>query len=56
MICRGETCRQAQPGDHVVVTGIYLPLIREGFKQVMAGLTSETYLEAHVTRLLKLFI
>ncbi|XP_059620171.1 DNA replication licensing factor Mcm7 [Phlebotomus argentipes] len=47
VMCRGETTRQAQPGDHVVITGVFLPLVRSGFRQMMAGLLSDTYLEAH---------
>ncbi|KAJ8971894.1 hypothetical protein NQ314_000507, partial [Rhamnusium bicolor] len=47
IFCRGEVTRQALPGDHIAVTGIFLPLIRQGFKQISGGLLSETYLEAH---------
>lgn len=47
--CRGELTRQAQPGDHVLVTGVYLPMMRHGFKQLVGGLLSETYLDAHVS-------
>ncbi|KAK6962409.1 DNA replication licensing factor mcm7 [Biomphalaria glabrata] len=45
--CRGETTRKCQPGDHVSVTGIFLPLMREGFQQIVQGLMSDTFLEAH---------
>lgn len=48
VFCRGEITRQAQPGDHVTVTGIFLPLLKQGFSQMVGGLTTETYLEAHV--------
>lgn len=48
VFCRGEATRQSQPGDHVVVTGIFLPLMRTGFRQMMSGLLSETFIEAHV--------
>lgn len=44
---RGENTRLAQPGDHVSVTGIFLPLLKTGFRQVVQGLLSETYLDAH---------
>lgn len=47
--CRGETTRRAQPGDHVAVTGIFLPLLSSGFRQIVQGLLSDTYLEAHVS-------
>ncbi|XP_026764148.2 DNA replication licensing factor Mcm7 [Galleria mellonella] len=45
--CRGETTRRAQPGDHVAVSGVFLPLFSVGFKQIVQGLLSDTYLEAH---------
>nr|XP_020480415.1 DNA replication licensing factor MCM7 isoform X1 [Monopterus albus] len=44
---RGENTRLAQPGDHVAITGVFLPLLRTGFRQAVQGLLSETYLEAH---------
>lgn len=49
ILCRGEATRQAQPGDHVIITGIFLPLMRTGFKQMVSGLLSETFIEAHVS-------
>ncbi|KAI5642329.1 MCM OB domain-containing protein [Phthorimaea operculella] len=45
--CRGEVTRRAQPGDHVAVTGVFLPLLSSGFRQIVQGLLSDTYLEAH---------
>ncbi|XP_049518540.1 DNA replication licensing factor mcm7 [Dermacentor silvarum] len=44
---RGELTRTALPGDHVSVTGIFLPLLRTGFRQMQGGLLSDTFLEAH---------
>lgn len=32
---RGENTRLAQPGDHVAITGIFLPLLLAGFKQAV---------------------
>lgn len=32
---RGENTRLAQPGDHVAITGIFLPLLRTGFSQAV---------------------
>uniref|UniRef100_A0A6I8R0S9 DNA replication licensing factor MCM7 n=1 Tax=Xenopus tropicalis TaxID=8364 RepID=A0A6I8R0S9_XENTR len=49
---RGENTRLAQPGDHVSITGVFLPMLRTGFRQVVQGLLSETYLESH--RLVKM--
>lgn len=47
VLVEGENTRIAQPGDHISVTGIFLPILRTGFRQVVQGLLSETYLEAH---------
>ncbi|XP_074657741.1 DNA replication licensing factor mcm7-like [Tubulanus polymorphus] len=47
IFCRGENTRQVQPGDHVSISGIFLPMMRSGFRQIVQGLLSETYLEAH---------
>uniref|UniRef100_A0A8C7FAI0 DNA replication licensing factor MCM7 n=1 Tax=Oncorhynchus kisutch TaxID=8019 RepID=A0A8C7FAI0_ONCKI len=44
---RGENTRVAQPGDHVAISGVFLPLLRNGFRQAVQGLLSETYLESH---------
>ncbi|XP_041482371.1 DNA replication licensing factor mcm7-like [Lytechinus variegatus] len=44
---RGETTRQCQPGDHVSVTGVFLPMLRAGFRQMTQGLLSETFMDAH---------
>ena len=48
IVARGELTRQAVPGDHVSITGIFLPMLKTGFRQMTAGLLSETFLEAHV--------
>ncbi|KAK0087089.1 hypothetical protein PV325_001758 [Microctonus aethiopoides] len=46
--CRGETTRHCLPGDHVIFTGILLPLAKMGFNpSAGGGLLSETFLEAH---------
>uniref|UniRef100_A0A1A9W3H0 DNA replication licensing factor MCM7 n=1 Tax=Glossina brevipalpis TaxID=37001 RepID=A0A1A9W3H0_9MUSC len=47
IMCRGELTRQAQPGDHVLISGIFLPLLRTGFRQMIQGLLSETFLQAY---------
>ncbi|XP_012288091.1 DNA replication licensing factor Mcm7 [Orussus abietinus] len=48
IFCRGETTRQCLPGDHVSITGIFLPLVKTGFgPRGTPGLLSETYIEAH---------
>ena len=48
IFCRGEVTRQSQPGDHVCISGIFLPLLRSGYKQLQSGLLSETFLDANV--------
>ncbi|CAG9797946.1 unnamed protein product [Chironomus riparius] len=45
--CRGEQSRQTQPGDHVLITGVFLPKQNQGFRQMQGGLLSETFMEAH---------
>lgn len=52
IMCRGEVTRMAQPGDHVLISGVFLPLIRSGFRQIIQGLLSETFLQAYVSILL----
>ena len=47
--CRGTNTRICQPGDHIAVNGIFLPLLRTGFRQMTQGLLSDTFLEAHVS-------
>lgn len=32
---RGENTRLAQPGDHVAIAGVFLPLLRTGFRQAV---------------------
>lgn len=49
VMCRGEVTRQAQPGDHVLISGVYLPLMRTGFQQIVQGLLSETFVQAYVS-------
>uniref|UniRef100_A0A1S4M2U7 DNA replication licensing factor MCM7 n=1 Tax=Ixodes scapularis TaxID=6945 RepID=A0A1S4M2U7_IXOSC len=52
---RGDLTRCALPGDHVSVTGVFLPLLRTGFRQMQSGLLSDTYLEAHkITKMNKM--
>ena len=51
--CRGTNTRLCQPGDHVAISGIFLPLLRTGFHQMTQGLLSDTFLEAHVSRFCK---
>lgn len=50
IIAKGENTRKAVPGDHVCVTGIFLPMLMTGFRQMTQGLLSDTFLEAHVSK------
>jgi DNA replication licensing factor MCM7 len=45
--CRGESTRNANAGDVVLVGGIFLPTPYTGYQAMRAGLTADTYLEAH---------
>jgi len=37
------------PGDHVIITGVFLPFLKSGFNARSGpALASETYLDAHV--------
>jgi DNA replication licensing factor MCM7 len=46
--CRGELTRLCSPGDVVTVDGVFLPqrLAESGYRAMVAGLISTTYLEA----------
>ena len=45
---KGENTRLCRPGDHVGITGVFLPLMKSGFRQLAQGLLSDTFVEAHV--------
>lgn len=48
IFCRGETTRNCMPGDHIIVTGVFLPFLKTGFNARSGpALSSETYLDAH---------
>lgn len=47
VVCRGEMTRLVLPGDHVHISGVFLPIARSGFRQMLGGLLADTYLEAH---------
>ncbi|KAL0281612.1 UNVERIFIED_CONTAM: hypothetical protein PYX00_002546 [Menopon gallinae] len=52
IFCRGENTRIVLPGDHVSVTGIFLPLLRQGFSQMSHGLITEHFLDAQHIQIL----
>uniref|UniRef100_A0A158R579 DNA replication licensing factor MCM7 n=1 Tax=Syphacia muris TaxID=451379 RepID=A0A158R579_9BILA len=43
----GECTRACSPGDEISITGVLLPLMRSGFKQLVGGLCADVALEAH---------
>uniref|UniRef100_A0A0L8GNE7 DNA helicase n=1 Tax=Octopus bimaculoides TaxID=37653 RepID=A0A0L8GNE7_OCTBM len=47
VVCKGEVTRLVQPGDHVSITGVFLPMMKTGYSQISAGLLSDTFLEAN---------
>lgn len=48
VVIRGENARAVVPGDHVQVTGVLLPLLRNaGFQSMVQGLATETFLSVH---------
>ena len=49
-----DLCRTVNPGDHVVIDGIYMPRPYTGFKAIKAGLLTDTYLLAHHIEQLKI--
>ena len=50
----GEVTRLSVPGDHVSITGVFLPVLKTGFNQFSQGLLSDTFLEVHrIVRLKK---
>jgi DNA replication licensing factor MCM7 len=44
---KGENTRVCRPGDHVMITGIFLPVLKTGFNSMASGLLSDTFVEAH---------
>lgn len=47
IVLTGENTRKALPGDTVVVSGVLIPSLRSGFKQLVGGLVTEVFLDAH---------
>ncbi len=47
IIAKGENTRSCRPGDHVGITGTFLPVLKVGFRQAQQGLLSDTFIEAH---------
>lgn len=47
IVVYGELTRCCIPGDHISVSGIFLPIEKQGFRMKTGGLTSDTCIEAH---------
>ncbi len=43
--CKGENTRLCKPGDHVQITGVFMPLLKTGFKNISQGLHFDYYLQ-----------
>lgn len=50
----GDLCRTVNPGDHVIIDGIFMPRPYSGFKAIKAGLLTDTYLLAQCIEQLKI--
>lgn len=46
----GENTRQAVPGDTIKVSGVLVPMMSSGFRQMAGGLVTEVFLESHVNK------
>lgn len=49
ILFRGEVTHQARPGDHVIITGIFMPLYSSQSRKKESDVFSETFLDAHVS-------
>lgn len=47
VIAMGENTRKLLPGMYVTVSGVFLPVVKEGFQAFRSGLTADTYFEVH---------
>uniref|UniRef100_T2MG55 DNA replication licensing factor MCM7 n=1 Tax=Hydra vulgaris TaxID=6087 RepID=T2MG55_HYDVU len=47
IVAHGDNTRLVVPGDHVQITGVLLPMIKQGFAASVHGLNTETIFEAH---------
>lgn len=47
VMAHGELTRRCTPGDHISVSGVFLPIERSGFRFRTGGLTADTFIDAH---------
>lgn len=53
-IVYGELTRSCAPGDHISVSGVFLPIDKVGYRFRTGGLSSDTYILAHyITKMTK---
>ncbi|OAF67001.1 DNA replication licensing factor MCM7 [Intoshia linei] len=45
--CRGDLTRLCQPGDHVIISGTFLPSLKNDAKSKKYGLINDTFIDAH---------
>lgn len=43
----GELTRLCVPGDHISISGVFLPIEKAGYRMRTGGLTADTFIEAH---------
>ena len=43
----GEMTRQCSPGDHISISGVYLPLEKSAYRARTGGLSADSYIEVH---------
>lgn len=48
VLAHGEMTRKCVPGDHISISGVFLPIERSGFRMKSGGLSADTYIEAHL--------
>lgn len=48
VVAKGINTRKCGPGDIVTITGIYMPAPFHGFAAMRAGLSHDTFVEAHL--------
>jgi len=44
--CFGERTRKTQCGDKVIISGVWLPILHRGWKEMKQGLVTQTFLQA----------
>lgn len=47
VILEGELTRSCAPGDHISVSGVFLPIEKSAYRARTGGLTADTYIETH---------